>query len=89
MESKTRKFLGAIIAVSAIGMIVIKYISNENIDSYMLPLILLFTSVVIISNKSKKSKQVKAISKKQHKVILSSGLIALGTGIIIFFVTLF
>ncbi len=89
MEPRVRNFLGTIIAVSAIGMMVFKYATNGNMDSYIMPFFLLFYSVVVFSNKSKKDKQEKRFSKKQQKVLLSTTLVALGAGIIVFFATLF
>ncbi|MBT3210129.1 MAG: hypothetical protein HN704_07380 [Bacteroidetes bacterium] len=89
MESKTRYLLGSIIAVSAIGIIILKFITNGDIDSYVMPFILLCLSVIVFLPKTKKVKPQKEISKKFQKVILSIVSLALVTGIITFFATLF
>ncbi|MCP3932188.1 MAG: hypothetical protein GY705_24210 [Bacteroidetes bacterium] len=89
MESKTRSVLGAIIAVCAIGMIIIEYATNGDMDSYMMSFILLCASVVIFANNSKKEKPQKEISEKQQKIILSIALVTLVAGIITFCTILF
>ncbi len=89
MESRVRILLGTIIAASAIGMMVLKYVTNGNMDSYIMPFILLCFSVIVFSNKSKKDNEQKIFSEKQQKVLLSTALVALGTGIIAFLITLF
>ncbi len=89
METRVRIFLGAIIAISAIGMMVLKYATHGNMDSYIMPIFLLFLSVVVFSNRSKKDEEQKIFIKKHQKVILPAALIALGSGLITFFITLF
>ena len=89
METRVKNLLGTIIAVSAIGMMLMKYIANENIDSFILPFILLCLSVIIFFNKSKKENKQVELSKKQQYIILSLVSVALVAGLITFFVTLF
>jgi len=88
MESKTRKVLGSIIAVSALGMAGLKYFTNGDLDSYILPFILLWLSVIIFTNKSKKVENQKELSEKQRTVMLSIASITLIAGIVTFFITL-
>ncbi len=89
METRVRIFLGIIIAVSAVGMMVVKYTTNGNMDSYIMPFLLLFLSAVVFSNNSKKDKEQKVFSKKQQKVLLPTAMVVLGSGIIVFLITLF
>ena len=89
MESKTRNLLGTIAVVSAIGMIVITFINNGNIDSYILPFLVLWLSVIIFFNKAQKEKPKKKMSQKQQNIILSIVSVALISGVITFFTTLF
>lgn len=88
MESKTRKLLGTIIAVCAIGMIIINFTTHGDIDDYLMPFFLLWLSVIVFLPKTKKEKPNIVINKKMQKLILSIGIVALTTGIVTFFTTL-
>lgn len=89
MEARARNLLGGIIAVSAIGMMITKYITNGSIDSYVLPFILLCLSVIVLLNKPKKENKKIKVNKKKQNIILSVVSAALITGLITFFTTLF
>lgn len=89
METRVRNLLGAIIAISAIGMMITKYVMNGSIDSYVLPFILLCLSVIVFLNKPKKENKQIEVNKKKQNIILSVVSVALITGIITFFTTLF
>jgi uncharacterized membrane protein YfcA len=89
METRVRSLLGAIIAVSAIGMMITKYITNGSIDSYVLPFILLSLSVIMFFNKPKRENKKIKVNKKKQNIILSVLSVALITGLITFFTTLF
>ena len=89
MEKRVRILLGTIIAICAIGMMVVKYITNGNFDSYILPFILLWISVIVFFNKPKKENKQVELSKKQQYIILSALSITLVSGLVVFFTTLF
>jgi drug/metabolite transporter (DMT)-like permease len=87
MESRKltpTKFLGIIIGVSAIGLMILKYITNGNYDSFMLPIILLVLGSIIYSRKPEKESKQIVTDPKTRKMIISALSVLVITGIIVF-----
>lgn len=78
---------GIVIAVCAIGIMIVKYLTNEGFDSYVLPFILLCISGTLFFRKPKKESKQIQVSKKQQNIILSIASIALVTGLVSFVIT--
>lgn len=90
MESRklnVSKPAGIIIAVCAIGIMIVKFLTNGEIDSYIMPFILLCISVIVFSAKPNAESKRLEFSKKQSKVLLSIASIILISGIVMFFTT--
>ena len=91
METKKLNFskiAAIIIAVCAIGIIIIKYFTNGDMDSYILPFILLFVSVVFFSQKPKKEVKQVDVNSTKGRIILFLASIAFVSGVVVFFSTL-
>lgn len=80
---------GIIITISAIGIMIVNYFTNGDLDSYIMPIIFFCMAVVMFtSNTKSKPKQIE-LSTTQKRVVLSIISIALVSGIVVFFITLF
>lgn len=91
MESKKMKVtkaMGIVIAVCAVGILIVKYFTNGNLDSYIPALILLFVAVVIYFQKPKETSVQIEISPMARKVVFSLLTVTLVAGLIAFLVTL-
>jgi len=91
METKkldSKKVAGIIMAISAIGIMILKYFTNGNLDSYIMPFILLCVSVSLYFTTPKNETKQTEQKTTKGKIILSLVSIALVSGIIMFFVTL-
>lgn len=87
MELKIRKTLGIITTASAIGILIINYLSHRGLDSFIMPFILLCFSVIMLFGKQTKEAAPMKLNKKHRKIILSIVSITLVSGIVVFLIT--
>lgn len=90
MESKLnlKNVLGTITALCAIGIMIIKYHTKGDLDSYIMPFILLWFSVILFSLKPENKAVRVKFTKTQNNIILSVVSLALISGLVMFFLTL-
>jgi len=89
MKLKSKNFLGGIIAIGAIGIMILKYQTNGDLDSYIMPFILLCLAVIIFTTKPKKEEKQIQLNRKQRTVLLSILSVTLVSGIVTFFIHMF
>ncbi len=76
------KFLGIITAVCAIGIMILNYFTNGDIDSYILPFILINFAVAVYLNKQKKETKPIEFNKTTRIIILSIASITFVSGVV-------
>ena len=82
------KVSGIIITVCAIGIIALKYFTNGDLDSYILPVILLCVGAVFIFQKPENNAKQIELNPAKRNIILSVLSIMIIVGFIAFFSTL-
>ncbi len=84
MKVNTVRTLGIVIIISALAIGALKYYTEGDIDSYMMPFILFCMGVVFVTKKSaEKPKQIR-LKPHQARIALWVGTIVLIMGIIAF-----
>jgi len=79
---------GIIVIGCAIAITVIKYLTQGDLDSYIMPFILLCMGVVFMSQKEKVEKKPFNLSTKQARISMAIVLVSLIAGSIAFFMVL-
>jgi len=74
---------GIIIIVCAIGMVILHLIQKQELDSYILPFVLLMTGIVILTRKPDEESKKLDISKPAGRFIIATLSISLISGIIV------
>jgi len=82
------KVSGIIVIGCAIAIIVIKYLTQGDLDSYIMPFMLMCMGVVFLSRKNKEEEKPFYMSPKQARIAMAIVLVSLIAGIIVFFLVL-
>lgn len=92
METKTKnsnKVLGIIITACAVGIMIVKYFTHGNLDSYIMPFVLFCVGMVFYNQKPiKQTSELIEPGSTKGKVVLALTSLALISGVVVFILTL-